>query len=94
MHTEYEKRIADTQQEIQKLTVDLANVKHGACGSCEFGFTIFGKPSTDLSGQLLQTSSSPADVGGSGPIGKHGVFSKDIFDQGPKVTIFGTIGFW
>jgi hypothetical protein len=69
------------QTELDKINNDIKNAaKAGACPRCEFGITVSGKPSTNLTTQFFQNSNSPASVTGGGAFGIHRVFSKDIWD--------------
>ena len=63
------------QSKIDHLNDKLENSKFGRS---ELGIHFFGKPTTDLTGQILQNSNSPASVGGGMYYGIHRLAAKDL----------------
>lgn len=88
-----EKSGKKTQQELDvekaelKALVEKANgaVSENRWRRSEVGAHFSGKPSTDLTGQILQSSSSPASVSGGAYYGVHNLISKTPAEQSDDV---------
>jgi hypothetical protein len=76
---------ATSQTERDTLNAQIKTLKTARnCTNCIYGAEFSGKPTTDLTNQIFQSSNSPASVTGGGSFGVHGVFAPGIFQQTPN----------